>query len=42
MPPGVVGRGPAIVEERESTVIVPPASEFVVDEFRNLRVTLDG
>jgi len=42
LPQGVPGSGPAIVEERESTVIVPPESEFVIDEYLNLRVTIRG
>ena len=38
--PGATFDGPAIVEERESTTIVGPGSTILVDEFRNLHVTL--
>jgi N-methylhydantoinase A len=30
--------GPAIIEERESTVVVGPGATVTVDDFRNLRV----
>jgi N-methylhydantoinase A len=36
--PGAALTGPAIVEERESTAVIPPASTGVVDEFSNLIV----
>ncbi|WP_033296354.1 hydantoinase/oxoprolinase family protein [Amycolatopsis jejuensis] len=36
---GATVSGPAVVEERESTVLVPPGSTGVVDEYRNLLVT---
>ena len=39
--PGHSADGPAIIEERESTVIVPPNAEFGVDEFQNIRIVLD-
>ena len=38
--PGVEIRGPAIVEEAESTTIVPPDSKLLVDEFGNLVIYL--
>jgi N-methylhydantoinase A len=38
--PGMSFTGPAIVEERESTVIVGPDSRFRIDEQRNLVVEL--
>ncbi|MET7992601.1 hydantoinase/oxoprolinase family protein [Amycolatopsis sp. NPDC005232] len=37
--PGMSVPGPALVEERESTVLVAPGSTAVVDEYRNLVVT---
>jgi N-methylhydantoinase A len=37
---GNVVAGPAIVEERESTLIVPPGARCDVDAHRNLVVTL--
>ncbi|WP_432856760.1 hypothetical protein ACQPXB_23645 [Amycolatopsis sp. CA-161197] len=37
--PGMTVAGPALVEERESTVLVAPGSTAVVDEYRNLVVT---
>jgi N-methylhydantoinase A len=41
--PGVGFSGPAIVEERESTVIVGPDCRFRIDEQLNLIVELqDG
>jgi N-methylhydantoinase A len=39
--PGSAIGGPAIVEERESTTVVPPRCTAVVDEWLNLTVTLD-
>lgn len=42
VPRGATFQGPAIVEERESTVIVPPDAACTVDEFRNLRISLTG
>jgi N-methylhydantoinase A/oxoprolinase/acetone carboxylase beta subunit len=34
--------GPAVVEERESTVLVPPASVGAIDRYRNLIITRPG
>jgi N-methylhydantoinase A/oxoprolinase/acetone carboxylase beta subunit len=34
------GNGPAIIEERDSTTVVPPNARFEIDEFRNIRITL--
>src|SRR5690606_37348187 len=34
--------GPAIVEERESTVVVGPGGQASVDEYQNLRVRIAG
>jgi N-methylhydantoinase A len=39
--PGAALHGPAIVEERESTVIVGPRGRVSIDELRNLRVDFD-
>jgi N-methylhydantoinase A len=36
---GMAFRGPAIVEERESTVVVDGPADIVVDEYRNLVIT---
>jgi N-methylhydantoinase A len=36
---GMTAKGPAIVEERESTLVVPADSEISTDRFRNLIVT---
>jgi N-methylhydantoinase A len=38
--PGAAFSGPAIVEERESTVVVPPGAHCEIDAQWNLRVTL--
>ncbi len=35
-------QGPAIVEERESTVVVCPKAKATVDEYLNLIITLEG
>ena len=40
MRPGTVVEGPAIVEEREATTIVPDACTLTVDEGLNLRLSL--
>ncbi len=37
--PGTTVEGPALVEERESTVLVPPGSTGAIDPYRNLIVT---
>jgi N-methylhydantoinase A/oxoprolinase/acetone carboxylase beta subunit len=34
--PGSVVDGPAVIEERDSTTLVPPGSTATVDRFRNL------
>jgi N-methylhydantoinase A len=39
--PGAALHGPAIVEERESTVIVGPRGRVTIDDLRNLRVDFD-
>ena len=38
--PGATFVGPAIVEERESTVVIGPGGRCAIDELRNLRVDL--
>jgi N-methylhydantoinase A len=40
LPAGLALTGPAIVEERESTTVLPPGVEATVDEYANLLVTL--
>lgn len=42
LPSGVPGNGPAILEERESTIIVPPGGTFVIDSNRVARVRLES
>jgi N-methylhydantoinase A/oxoprolinase/acetone carboxylase beta subunit len=38
--PGMQLAGPAIIEERESTSVLPPGSTAAVDEYANLIVTV--
>ena len=38
--PGMVLRGPAIIEEKKTTVVVPPRSKVTVDAYENYLVTL--
>ncbi|MEO3386860.1 hydantoinase B/oxoprolinase family protein [Mesorhizobium sp. CAU 1741] len=38
--PGIEVAGPAIIEERESTTIVPPGDTLTVDEAGNLRIAI--
>ena len=40
--PGVSVRGPAVIEERETTVLLLPGDEAVVDRHRNLVVEIGG
>ncbi|GHC78291.1 hydantoinase B/oxoprolinase family protein [Limoniibacter endophyticus] len=40
MRPGIRVEGPAIIEERESTTIVPPGDTVTVDETGNLRIAI--
>src|SRR5499433_3983348 len=40
--PGSRVDGPAIVEERESTSVLPPGTSAAVDEYANLIVTIDA
>ena len=34
--------GPAVVEEADTTVVIPPAVECEVDEYGNYRLGLDS
>ncbi len=38
--PGDEAAGPAVIEERESTIVVPPSTTFTVDSYLNVRLTL--
>ena len=38
--PGNKIEAPAIIEERKTTVVVPPGSQIVVDAYENYLVTL--
>jgi N-methylhydantoinase A len=40
--PGVEGRGPAIVEERESTTVIPPGCGWRIDGYRTLIIDFDA
>jgi N-methylhydantoinase A len=40
--PGDRFNGPAIVEERESTVVIGSQGDCLMDAYGNLRVTLSG
>ena len=40
--PGARHRGPAIVEEREATVVVGPDAGFTIDEYLNLVMEIDA
>jgi N-methylhydantoinase A len=40
--PGESYPGPAIVEERESTVVIGPEARFSVDEYQNLIIEMEG
>jgi N-methylhydantoinase A len=40
--PGQSVTGPALVQERESTVVVGPSAQAAADDLGNLIVTLDG
>lgn len=41
LPEGSSGAGPALMQERETTVVVPPRAQWRVDEHMNLRVRLE-
>ena len=40
--PGATIAGPAIIEDRESTAVVPPSATVAVDDLRMLLITLKG
>jgi N-methylhydantoinase A/oxoprolinase/acetone carboxylase beta subunit len=42
LPAGITLSGPAIVEERESTTVLPPGVEAMVDEYASLLVGASG
>jgi N-methylhydantoinase A len=42
LPPDSSGTGPALMQERETTVVVPPRAYWRVDEQMNLRVRLEA
>lgn len=42
VPTGAVIEGPAIIEEEESTTVIPPGDVARIDHHRNIRVTIDG
>jgi N-methylhydantoinase A len=42
LPPGSSGVGPALMQERETTVVVPPRARWQIDEQMNLRVRLES
>ncbi|MBW3633440.1 MAG: hydantoinase/oxoprolinase family protein [Chloroflexi bacterium] len=37
--PGFAGSGPSIIEERESTTVIPPGFHWCIDEFSMLKLT---
>ena len=40
--PGAAFVGPAIIEEQEATIVVPPGSAVSIDGYRNVVITLNG
>ncbi len=40
--PGMAFHGPAIIEEQEATIVVPPGSDVTMDEYRNVIITLNA
>lgn len=42
LPPGAAFAGPAIVDQFDSTTLVPPGARCLVDEWRNLRIDVTG
>lgn len=40
--PGTILKGPCVVEERESTVVIGPGGTVIVDEVGNLEARIDG
>jgi N-methylhydantoinase A len=41
VPPGVTFEGPAVLEQLDSTVLVPPSCAVEVDEWLNVRMTIE-
>jgi N-methylhydantoinase A len=42
LPVGDLFSGPAVIEERESTIVIPGDAVFVKDKSENIRATLEG
>jgi N-methylhydantoinase A len=42
LPKGKVFRGPAVIEERETSIVVGPDAEFFVDSAANVVIELEG
>jgi N-methylhydantoinase A/oxoprolinase/acetone carboxylase beta subunit len=42
LPTGVTLRGPAVIEERETTAVVGPNAGFTIDQYGNLVIEIDG
>jgi N-methylhydantoinase A len=42
LPAGASFEGPAVIEQLDSTVLVPPGVAAEVDEYRNIRMTIEG
>jgi N-methylhydantoinase A len=42
LPEGDIFPGPAVIEERESTIVMPGDAVFVKDESGNIQATLEG
>jgi N-methylhydantoinase A len=42
LPAGAAFDGPAVVEQLDSTVLVPPGVRAEVDAYRNIRMTIEA
>ena len=42
LPKGKVFRGPAVIEERETSIVVGPDAEFFVDSAANVVIEFEG
>jgi N-methylhydantoinase A/oxoprolinase/acetone carboxylase beta subunit len=40
--PGAAMAGPAIIEEQEATIVVPPGCDVTIDGYRNVVISLNG
>jgi N-methylhydantoinase A len=40
LPPGATFEGPAIIDQLDSTTVVPPATRATVDEWLNIRIDI--